>query len=396
LDYSKKSITFAASNNQYPTTMIVSRTLQPIIQSYFGKGKAILLVGARQVGKSTLFHMLTQSHEKTLWLNCDQEQVRNVLSQTSLSQLRLLIQDHTTIVIDEAQRVNNIGLTLKLIIENFENIQLLVTGSSALNLHDQLNEPLTGRKIEFHLYPISTEELYHSEGLINTQEKLHQRLLYGSYPDVLFGTLPAQRILQELADSYLYKDILEMEGIRKSQTLHKLLVALALQVGSEVSYNELSKTVGIDNKTIEKYIDILEKCYIIFKLPSFSRNLRNELTKSKKIYFYDLGIRNAIIQQFAPIELRQDIGALWENFFIAERLKFNHYHERTANMYFWRTDKQEIDYIEEINGQIHLFELKWNEHKQGTRIPNTFIDHYHPASTQVVTSRNYMNYLVEI
>jgi len=374
--------------------MIVQRTLQQIIQNYYGKGKAIILIGARQVGKSTLFHLMTDSQTKVLWLNCDQEEVRNTLSTTSLAQLRMLLQNFQTVVIDEAQRVTNIGITLKLIADNFKDIQLLVTGSSSLDLHNRLNEPLTGRKVEFHMFPFSTEELYQAEGFIATKERLHQRLIYGSYPDVLFGQLSPQRTLQELSDSYLYKDILEMEGVRKSLILHKLLIALALQIGSEVSYNELSKTVGIDSKTVEKYIDILEKCFIVFRLPSFSRNIRTELAKGKKIYFYDTGIRNAILQQYMPIEFRQDVGALWEDFFIAERMKMNHYAERVVNTYFWRTDRQEIDYIEEENGQLRLFELKWNEHKQNTRIPNQFVEAYHPQSTHVVTRENYLEYLM--
>jgi len=374
--------------------MIIQRTLQQIIQNYYGKGKAIILIGARQVGKSTLFHLMTDSQTKVLWLNCDQEEVRNTLSTTSLAQLRMLLQNFQTVVIDEAQRVTNIGITLKLITDNFKDIQLLVTGSSSLDLHNRLNEPLTGRKVEFHMFPFSTEELYKAEGFIGTKERLQQRLIYGSYPDVLFGQLSPQRTLQELSDSYLYKDILEMEGVRKSQILHKLLIALALQIGSEVSYNELSKTVGIDSKTVEKYIDILEKCFIVFRLPSFSRNIRTELAKGKKIYFYDTGIRNAILQQYMPIEFRQDVGALWENFFIAERMKMNHYAERVVNTYFWRTDRQEIDYIEEENGQLRLFELKWNERKQNTRIPNQFVEVYQPQSTHVVTRENYLEYLI--
>lgn len=305
---------------------MIQRTLQPIIADYIGKGKAILLVGARQVGKSTLFHQIADTLQTPpLWLNCDQTSIRDILTNPSLADLKMLIADNQTLVIDEAQRVENIGLTLKLITDNIPNIQLLVTGSSSLGLHDRINEPLTGRKIEYFLYPISTEEIYRAEGLIAVREKLSLRLIYGSYPEVLYGTLPPQKTLRELAESYLYKDILELEGLRKSAVLQKLLTALALQIGSEVSYNELSKTIGIDNKTVEKYIDILEKCFIIFRLNSYSRNLRTELTKGKKIYFYDLGIRNAILSNFAPLEMRTDTGALWENFFIVERIKHNHY-----------------------------------------------------------------------
>ncbi len=375
---------------------MIQRNLQSVLTGFIGKGKALLLIGARQVGKSTLFKQITDTlADEVLWLNCDQEEVRSVLSNQSLNTLRLLLGDYKVIVIDEAQRVTNIGLTLKLIIDNFPDKQLLVTGSSSLDLHNYLNEPLTGRKLEYYLYPISVSEIYQNKGLIAIKELLSHQLIYGSYPDVLFGALPPERALQELTDSYLYKDILEMEGIRKSAVLSKLLVALAMQIGSEVSYHELAKTVGIDSKTVEKYIDILEKCFIVFRLSSFSRNIRTELNKSKKIYFYDLGIRNAILNMFSPIDYRQDIGALWENFFIVERIKYNHYADRGVNTYFWRTtEKQEIDYIEERNGELHLFELKWNVNKKNTKFPNQFIQTYQPNSAVVVTPDNYLEFLI--
>ena len=376
---------------------MIQRTLQNVLTQYIGKGKAILLIGARQVGKSTLFRMMTQSmaEDSILWLNCDLQSVRDMLYNPSLAGLQLLINNKSVVVIDEAQRVENIGLTLKVIVDNFPNIQLLVTGSSALDLHSKINEPLTGRKIEYHLFPISTSELYAAKGLITTSEMLETRLIYGSYPDVLFGSLPPEKALTELTESYLYKDILDLEGMRKPAVLQKLLVALALQIGSEVSYHELSQTVEVDSKTVEKYIDILEKCYIVFRLNSFSRNIRTELTKGKKIYFYDLGVRNAVLQAFAPLELRQDKGALWENFFIAERMKYNHYSDRLVKSYFWRTtEKQEIDYIEESNGELHLFEMKWNEKKQSAKIPNQFIEQYHPQKTDVITTANYLTYLI--
>ena len=376
---------------------MIQRTLQNVLTQYIGKGKAILLIGARQVGKSTLFRMMTQSmaEDTILWLNCDLQSVRDMLYNPSLAGLQLLINNKSMVVIDEAQRVENIGLTLKVIVDNFPNIQLLVTGSSALDLHSKINEPLTGRKIEYHLFPISTGELYVAKGLITTSEMLETRLIYGSYPDVLFGSLPPEKALTELTESYLYKDILDLEGMRKPAVLQKLLVALALQIGSEVSYHELSKTVEVDSKTVEKYIDILEKCYIVFRLNSFSRNIRTELTKGKKIYFYDIGVRNAILQAFAPLELRQDKGALWENFFIAERMKYNHYSDRLVKSYFWRTtEKQEIDYIEESNGELHLFEMKWNEKKQSAKIPNQFIEQYHPQKIDVITTANYLTYLI--
>ena len=376
---------------------MIQRTLQSVIAQYVGRGKAILLVGARQVGKSTLFHLMTNSlSTPVLWLNCDQTATRDTLTNPSLADLRLLIADNQTVVVDEAQRVTNIGLTLKLLTDNFPSVQLMVTGSSSLGLHDQINEPLTGRKIEYNLYPISTGEIYRAEGLIAVREKMPSRLIYGSYPDVLYGSLPPEKALHELTESYLYKDILELEGLRKSVVLQKLLTALALQIGSDVSYNELGKTVGADSKTVEKYLDILEKCFIVFRLNSYSRNMRTELTKGKKVYFYDLGIRNALLNNFSPLEMRQDVGALWENFFIVERMKYNHYADRYVNTYFWRTsDKQEIDYIEETNGELHLFEMKWNSKHQNAKFPNQFLNTYHPSQTNIITPENYLTFLCE-
>lgn len=377
---------------------MIQRQLLQTLSSRINGGKVLLLIGARQVGKTTLLRQvlsqINEDEKAVLWLNCDQQEVRNSLQTSNLNELKLLVGPATLVVIDEAQRVDNIGLTLKLIVDNMPYVRLLVTGSSAFELRNKINEPLTGRKETYNLYSLSTQEIYDAEGLIAVKEQLNKRLIYGSYPAVFLSNEP-EKILMELADSYLYKDILEIDGLRRASVLEKLLIALALQVGSEVSYNELSKTVGIDRKTIEKYIDILEKCCIVFHLNSFNRNIRTELTKGKKIYFYDNGIRNAILRQFAPTDLRQDIGALWENFFIAERIKKNHYYGKNVNAYFWRTsDKQEIDYIEEHNGQLSLFELKWNPNKQNTRLPNLFIETYRPVQTNVITTENYLPFLL--
>ena len=291
---------------------MISRLLQKTIESRLFAGKAIIVIGARQVGKSTLFKLILEKQDyKALQLNCDEPEVRDMLSNINTAELRLLIADNRIVVIDEAQRVENIGMTLKLITDNFPEVQLLVTGSSSFGLQDKLNEPLTGRKYEYHLYPISTAELMASNGLLGVKQTLEQRLVYGSYPDILNHADDAKELLMNLAGSYLYKDLLTLESVRRPVLLGKLLTALALQVCSEVSYNELAQTVGTDNKTIEKYIDLLEKCYIVFRLNGFNRNLRTELKKSKKFYFFDNGIRNAILQNFAPLSLRQDAGALF-------------------------------------------------------------------------------------
>ena len=374
---------------------MITRTLQQRIEGNLFKGKAIIVIGARQVGKSTLFRQITEElEEPVLMLNCDEPEVRELLAGMNLVELKLMIGKHRLIVIDEAQRVSEIGMTLKRITDNFPEVQLLVTGSSSFELQNRLNEPLTGRKYEYHLFPISTRELLEHGGLIAVKQSLESRLIYGSYPDIVNHADEAKELLMNIAGSYLYKDILALEDVRRPALLEKLLVALALQVGGEVSYNEIAQTVGSDSKTVEKYIDLLEKCYIVFRLGAFNRNLRTELKKSKKIYFYDNGIRNAVIQNFAPLSMRNDVGALWENFFISERIKANEYEGRYAKSYFWRTtQQQEIDYIEEADGQFTAFEMKWNLRKKTTPLPAVFLKTYPVAQEAVVTPENYLEWL---
>ena len=374
---------------------MITRTLQQRIEGNLFKGKAVIVIGARQVGKSTLFRQITEKlEEPVLMLNCDEPEVRELLVGMNLVELKLMIGKHRLVVIDEAQRVSEIGMTLKRITDNFPEVQLLVTGSSSFELQNRLNEPLTGRKYEYRLFPISTRELLEHGGLIAVKQSLESRLIYGSYPDIVNHADEAKELLMNIASSYLYKDLLALEDIRRPALLEKLLVALALQVGNEVSYNEIAQTVGSDSKTVEKYIDLLEKCYIVFRLGAFSRNLRTELKKSKKIYFYDNGIRNAVIQNFAPLSMRNDTGALWENFFISERIKANEYEGRYAKSYFWRTTQlQEIDYIEESDGQFAVFEMKWNPRKKTTPLPAAFLKTYPVAQEAVVTPENYLEWL---
>ena len=375
---------------------MIRRQLQSTIESRLFKGKAIILIGARQVGKSTLFAQIASTREESIInLNCDEPEVKELLSDLNTQGLQTLIGKNKIMIIDEAQRVKDIGMTLKRITDNFPDVQLLVTGSSALGLQDKLNEPLTGRKYEYHLYPISTGELYSNDGLLRVKQSLETRLIYGSYPDVINHADEAKELLMNIADSYLYKDLLSLDDIRRPMLLEKILIALALQMGSEVSYNEIAQTVGSDSKTVEKYIDLLSKCYIIFQLNAFSRNIRTELKKRKKIYFYDNGIRNAILQNFAPISLRQDIGALWENFIISERIKANHYNRRYVKSYFWRTStQQEIDYIEECDGAFSVFEMKWNPKKANTTIPQSFQKNYNVAEIAIVTPMNYLEHII--
>lgn len=378
----------------------IKRQLEQVIRSHMFRGKAIILIGARQVGKSTLFEQILSvpmpeiNDSQILRIYCDDPEQRKLLENANLADLSQLLAGKRIAMIDEAQRIQGIGLTLKLITDHFKDIQLLVTGSSSFTLQGQLNEPLTGRKFEYYLYPISTQEIFNDGGLIRTKQTFESRLIYGSYPDVITGIDNPRDILMNLSGSYMYQDLLTMEGVRRPVLLEKLLVALALQVGSEVSYSELAQTVGSDNKTVEKYVDLLEKCYIIFRLNGLSRNLRNELKKSKKIYFFDNGIRNAVIQQFAPLELRNDTGALWENFFISERIMRNHYIGHYCNTYFWRTTtQQEIDYIEESDGKMTAFEMKWNPKKGRTTFPKPFLEAYDIEEMVVVTPENYLDWL---
>ena len=374
---------------------MIRRQLQDVIEARMFAGKAIIVIGARQVGKSTLFNMVLEGRkEPALQLNCDEPEVQEMLSAMNTQELKLLIGQNKILVIDEAQRVENIGMTLKRITDNFPDVQLLVIGSSSFELQNKLNEPLTGRKFEYHLFPLSTGELLNAQGLLSVKQTLESRLIFGSYPDIFNHQDDAKDLLYNLSNSYLYKDLLNLESVRRPALLGKLLTALALQVTSEVSYNELAQTVGTDNKTVEKYIDLLEKCYIIFKLNGFSRNLRTELKRAKKFYFYDNGIRNAILQNFAPLALRQDVGALWENFFISERIKANQYAGRYVNSYFWRTNQQqEIDYIEECDGQFSLFEMKWNPKRANTQFPNTFLTAYDVKEKAIVTPENWLEWV---
>ncbi len=376
--------------------MYIKRKLAETITSRLFRHKAIIILGARQVGKSTLMNHVTQQLDLPLLsLNCDDPDVRSMLSDINSVNLRLLLGSNKVVAIDEAQRVENIGLVLKRIVDEYPDVQVLASGSSSLQLRSSINEPMTGRKYEYEMFPISTGELYDTLGLMPTTQMLESRLIYGSYPDVLTHPDEAKDLLRTLADSYLYKDILELDEVRKPVVLQKILVALALQLGSEVSYSEVARTVGSDPKTVERYIDLLEKSYVLYSLSGLSRNLRNELKKTRKVFFYDTGIRNAVIQNYAPIALRSDIGSLWENFFIMERIKRNAYLGRHVNYYFWRTTtQQEIDFIEESDGEFTIFEMKWNPAKSSVKFPQSFMDAYHPTESAVITPANYLDFLL--
>lgn len=370
---------------------MINRSIESSLISKLGKGKAIIIVGPRQVGKTTLIKTILRN-EEYLFLDADDPIIRNLLTNPNIEQLKSIIGKSKIVFIDEAQRIENIGITLKIITDQFKDVQLVVSGSSAFELTGKINEPLTGRKWEYQLFPISWKEFEDDIGFVKAAQQLEIRILYGMYPDVINNTSEAFEVLKELANSYLYKDILAFSKIRKPEILEKLLQALALQIGNEVSYNELSQLLGIDKNTVSNYIDILEKAFVIFKLKSFSRNLRNEIKTNQKIYFYDTGIRNMIIGNFNALELRQDKGALWENFLISERIKKNNYEKSLARPYFWRTvQQQEVDYVEETAGKITGYEIKWNE-KAKFKIPKLFNETYN-AKTEVINRENFRAFL---
>lgn len=370
---------------------MVKRHLEGVLKGKINRGKAIILVGARQVGKTTLIKSVLEKSDY-LFLDGDDPTVRKLLSSPNTEQIRTIIGDSKIIFMDEAQRISGIGITLKIITDQFKHVQVLVSGSSSFDLGNELNEPLTGRKWEYELFPISWEEYENSIGFLKSEQQLETRLLYGFYPEVINTQGNEKETLKNLVNSYLYRDILAFSDIRKPEVLEKLLQALALQIGSEVNYNELAQTVGVNKITIQNYIDILEKGYIVFRLNSFSRNLRNEIKQNRKIYFYDNGIRNMLIGNFNPLGLRTDKGALWENFLVSERLKQHKYKDTYSKMYFWRTaQQQEIDFVEDTAGEIVAFEFKWNAKK--SKFPEKFIKAYN-AKTYTIDRSNFREFMV--
>ncbi len=375
---------------------MIKRILEETIRSRMFKGKAIILTGLRQTGKTTLVKKIAEtSQHQSLYLNADEPDVTGQLEGANSAMLKRIIGNRRIIIIDEAQRIRNIGISLKLITDQIRDVQLVVTGSSSLDIANEIKEPLTGRKYEYHLFPLSFAELEHYHGFLEERRNLEARLIFGSYPDVVNHPGEEKEILANLSDTYLYKDLLSLEEIRRPELLGDLLEALALQLGNEVRYSEIGQMVGADPGTVKKYIDLLEKVFVIFRLRAFSRNVRNEIKKSRKIYFYDSGIRNAIIRNFAPLHMRADVGALWENYLVSERMKFNAYRQSYARMFFWRTQQQqEIDLIEEEDGKISAFEFKWNP-KRKAKFPKTFTRNYPVTETSVVHPENYHDFLAE-
>lgn len=372
---------------------MITRIIEPKIIDDLSRRKAIVILGARQVGKTTLIECIAKHSTKVLHLNCDDSEDRIILEDKSSTALRTLISDYDIVLIDEAQRIRDVGLVLKKIVDLKLQVKVIATGSSSLDLANGIAEPATGRTIEYQLFPFSLRELANDTSIIEEGKNLAQRMVYGLYPDVVNYPSDAKRTLMELTNNYLYKDILTYKGFKKPELLQKLLQALALQLGSEVSYNELARLIGADKETVENYIGLLEKCYVVFRVGSYSRNLRTEIRKGKKVYFYDNGVRNAILANFAPLDLRNDVGALWENLMISERYKRHIYANDYTRMYFWRTHEQkEIDLIEEVDGRLECFEFKWGK-KVKAKPSLTFLNAYPETPFRVVNPENYWEFV---
>ncbi len=373
---------------------MIPRKLQPVIENYLFKGKAIIITGARQVGKTTLVQELAKSSGRSwLYWNCDEPDIEQYLNRPGSDDLKHRIGDKSLLIVDEAQRIQNIGVTLKLITDNLKDLQVIVTGSSALGLRDSVHEPLTGRKIEFQLYPFSFGELASAGSETEENRLLEQRLIYGMYPEIVLSKLEKPKLLHELAGDYLYKDILSLDSVRKPSIIPKLLQALALQITGEVSLTELGETAGCDRNTVIRYLDLLEKTFVIFTLPALARNQRNEIRKTRKVYFWDNGIRNALINQFNPLALREDKGKLWENFMVSELIKKDRFEDKTASYYFWRThQQQEIDLIREKDAVFDAFEFKWSASKK-VNLPESFKRKYKVGSFMEIHRKNFQEVL---
>jgi predicted AAA+ superfamily ATPase len=375
--------------------MAIKRTIQERILQRMHKNKAILIFGARQTGKSTLSEALIQKQEESsLSLNGDDSDVRALFQEANATKLRAIIGNHQIVLIDEAQRIQDIGLAIKIIVDQIKNVQVIATGSSSFDLAIKINESLTGRKYEFQLFPFSFGEMVSHHGLLEEKRMIDHRMLYGYYPEVVTHPGEEEERLKLLASSYLYKDLLMLDKINKPAMLEKLLQALAWEVGSEVSLDEISRLLAIDRKTVEKYIDLLEKAFVIFQVPAFSQNVRTEIRKGKKIYFCDCGIRNAVINHFQPVVMRPDKGALWENFVMAERLKFLRNQGKDTKLHFWRTtQQQEIDLIESDAEKLNAIEIKYNPAAKA-KFSSTFTGAYPHAQLVSVNSTNIESFLL--
>ena len=369
------------------------------IQKTILPGKVLVLYGPRQVGKTTLAKdLLAALPQRTRFVNADELLYREALASQNLKTLNEVLGDAELLVIDEAQRVPEIGLNLKILIDNNPNVTILATGSASFDLASKISEPLTGRKLTFTLYPLSYAELRGSFGALETRSQLEHWLIWGGYPVITTTDDPnlRERLLGELVGSYLYRDLLELEGVRRPEKIVDLLRLLAFQIGQEVSLAELGTGLGLNRETVERYLDLLEKVFVIFRVGGFSRNLRKEVTKNSRYYFYDNGVRNSLIQNLNPLNLRNDAGQLWENFLMVERRKANQLAERSVNAYFWRTyDQKELDYVEEHAGRLSAYEFKWGqgEIKKSTR--EAFLSAYTNSELKTINKENYEDFLLE-
>jgi uncharacterized protein len=372
---------------------MINRIQQTEIDSFFFKGKAILVYGARQVGKTSLIKN-TIKNKTFLLLNGDEPDTKFLLENITTDRLKALIGNNQVLVIDEAQMIHNIGLLIKRMVDSFPEIQVIASGSSAFELADKTKESMVGRKEVLQLFPLSYKEMVDHSNFIEETRLIPHRLIFGYYPEVVTSIGKEEKILNDLVEGFLYKDILNLEGVKKSATLQRLVQMLAYRIGSEINYSSLANDLGVNRLTVEKYIDILEKNFIVFSLPAFSKNQDNELKKGRKIYFWDVGLRNRIIKNFNPIELRDDVGALWENFVISERKKKLSYEQSYKDTYFWRNAQQaEIDFIEIKNTEIEAFEIKYNPN-QKVRFTKSFTEKYKPKTTTVIHKENFWEFLL--
>lgn len=369
------------------------------ITRYIKKGKVVIIYGARRVGKTTLLKKYVETlpeNERVLFVNGNDIVVREFLESQSVNKLKDFVGEHTLLVVDEAQYIHKIGLNLKLIVDNIPGIKVIASGSSSFELAKDVGEPLNGRKHVLILYPLAQLEIAEVEKRHETEANLESRLIYGSYPEIVImrDNSGRQDYLEEIVRSYLFKDILALGGIRFSNKLERLLQLLAFQIGKGVSYDELGSQLGMSKNTVERYLNLLQKSFVIYRLGGFSRNLRKEITKSPRYYFYDNGIRNAVIRNFNPIALCDDIGELWENYIITERIKYQEYLRNFSNFYFWRTyDKKEIDLVEEAEGSLSGYEIKWS--KKSVKAPNDWIKHYPSSSFTVINPDNYLEFIMQ-
>lgn len=357
-------------------------------------GKVVVIYGPRRTGKTTLIKHFLDGQEDYLLVNGEDLQTQEELSSQSISKLKGFVGEKKLLVIDEAQNIPQVGLNLKLIVDHIPDVMVIATGSSSFDLARQVGEPLTGRRRVLNLFPLSQMELDQVENGAERKARLDSRLIYGSYPETVLSPSDAERseYLRELVSSYLYKDILAVDGVKKSQKMIQLLQLIAHQVGKEVSYNELGTQLGMSKNTVERYLNLLEQVFVLVNIRGLSRNLRSEVTRTSRYYFYDLGIRNALINNFNSLGKRNDVGALWENYLVMERLKKQEYHRISSNNFFWRTyEQQEIDWVEEREGNLFGFEFKWK--KTRVRPPKQWVEAYPEASFELISQDNYLDFI---